>query len=148
MSFFAPPALEEFRPRRCIRAEEAVTPHERMLRAWHFAILRFAVTLDNSDRLNVLAVAQELDRSGRKEREREFHFFRRTSAGLCHAILNHDETGSAILRNYLAQMGEHRLKQAFAATVGMPEPNATPMRRRSKQDQYLFRGLPPRNVQA
>jgi hypothetical protein len=148
MSFLAPPALDEFRPRRCSPAEEAVTPHERMLRAWHFAVLRFAVTLDNADRLNVLAIAQELDRSGRKEREREFHFFRRTSAGLCHAILNYDETGSAILRSYLAQMGEHRLKQAFAAAMGIPEPNVAPMRRRSKQDQYLFKGLPTRKVRA
>ncbi|WP_051379351.1 hypothetical protein [Bradyrhizobium murdochi] len=123
-------------------------PHERTLRAWHLAILRFAVTLDDTDRLNVLAIAQEIDRMGRKDREGAFHFFRRTSAKLCLAILGRGETGSAILRRYLAQIAEPRLKQAFAAAVGIREPDAAPAKRRPKQDQDLFRGLPSRNVQA
>ncbi len=122
--------------------------HERILRAWQLAILRFAVTLDETDRLNVLAIAQEMDRSGRRERESEFRFFRKTSVDLCLAILDQGETRPAILRCYLAQIGEHRLKQAFAAVVGMPEPDAAPVRRRPKQDQYLFKGLPSRKVQA
>ena len=33
----------------------------RTLRAWHLAILRFAVTLDNADRLAVLRIAHEID---------------------------------------------------------------------------------------
>ena len=49
--------------------------HERILRAWQLAILRFAVTLDDSDRLNVLAIAQQMDQFGRKDRESEFRFF-------------------------------------------------------------------------
>jgi hypothetical protein len=118
-----------------------------MLRAWQLAILRFAVTLDHTDRLNVLAIAQEMDRFDRKERESEFHFFRKTSSELCLAILDHRETAPAILRRYLAQIGEPRLKQAFAAAVGMPEADAAPGRR-PKQDQYLFKGLPSRKVQA
>ena len=36
--------------------------HAKTLRAWHLAILRFAVTLDNADRLAVLAIANEIDR--------------------------------------------------------------------------------------
>jgi len=32
--------------------------HVRTLRAWQLAILRFAVTLDNSDRLAVMAIAR------------------------------------------------------------------------------------------
>jgi hypothetical protein len=148
MSFLTSPALDEFQSRRCNRAEKAVTHHERMLRAWHFAILRFAVTFDNADRLNVLAIAYELDRPDRKERQREFHFFRRTSAELCLAILNHDETGPAVLRSYLAQIDDHRLKQALAAAVGIFETNVAPARRRPKQSESLFKGLPPRKVQA
>jgi len=31
------------------------------LRAWQLAFLRFAVTLDNADRLAVLAIAAEMD---------------------------------------------------------------------------------------
>jgi hypothetical protein len=122
--------------------------HERLLRTWQLAILRFAVTLDDTDRLNVLAIAQEMDRFGRKEREGEFRFFGKTSADLCLAILHQSERWPEILRRYLAQIGEHRLKQAFAAAIGMPEPDTTPVKRRVKQDQDLFKGLPSRKVQA
>lgn len=125
---------------------ESLERHERMLRAWQLAILRFAVTLNDTDRLNVLAVAQEMDRFGRRERESEFRFFRKTSADLCLALLDQSEMLSAILRRYLSQIGEHRLKQAFAAVIGMPEPDTVPVRRRAKQDQDLFKGLPSRKV--
>ena len=36
--------------------------HAKTLRAWQLALLRFAVTLDNADRLAVLAIAAEMDR--------------------------------------------------------------------------------------
>src|SRR6267378_852492 len=36
----------------------------RTLRAWQLAILRFAVTLDNADRLAIMAIAREIDRLG------------------------------------------------------------------------------------
>ena len=38
--------------------------HGRTLRAWQLAILRFAVTFDNADRLAVLMIAAELDGLG------------------------------------------------------------------------------------
>ena len=122
--------------------------HERLLRAWQLAILRFAVTLDDADRLNVLAVAQEMDRFGRKERESRFRFFGKTSSDLCLAILHQSERWPEILRRYLAQVGEHRLKQAFAAATGMAESDTAPVKRRAKQDQDLFEGLPSRKAQA
>ncbi|MGC2779968.1 MAG: hypothetical protein WA418_30450, partial [Bradyrhizobium sp.] len=62
--------------------------HARLLRAWHLAILRFALTRDNADRLGVLAAANEIDRLGRQHWAGEgFSFFRMTSAELCAAIL-------------------------------------------------------------
>jgi hypothetical protein len=58
-----------------------------MLRAWQLALLRFAITLDHVERLNVMAVAQEMDRGGRTHEARtEFSFFRKTSADLCTSI--------------------------------------------------------------
>lgn len=119
------------------------------LRAWHLAILRYAVTLDNADRLAVFRVAREMDGLyPRQEGSTEFEFFRRTSADLCLAILHQGETRPEILRCYLAQIGEQRLKQAFAAAIGMPEPDTAKVKRRAKQDQDLFKGLPSRKVQA
>jgi hypothetical protein len=55
----------------------------RTLRCWHLAILRFALTLDNADRLGVLAIASEIDRLHGPHDERiDFDFFRRTSTEL------------------------------------------------------------------
>ena len=63
--------------------------HTRTLRAWQLAILRFAVTLDNSDRLAVMAIASEIDRLDPQQQGKpDFKFFRRTSAELCAAILS------------------------------------------------------------
>src|SRR5258708_4145623 len=44
------------------------------LRAWQLAILRFAVTLDNADRLAVMAIAGEIDRLGHDSKP-DFSFF-------------------------------------------------------------------------
>jgi hypothetical protein len=38
--------------------------HGRMVRGWHLAVLRFAVTRDNADRLGLYAVANEIDGCG------------------------------------------------------------------------------------
>lgn len=55
--------------------------HARTLRAWHLAVLRYAVTLDNADRLAVLRIVHEIDRFElRRNGSANFDFFRRTSA--------------------------------------------------------------------
>jgi hypothetical protein len=59
------------------------------LRAWHLAMLRYAVTFDNADRLAVLRIAHEIDGlDPQQDGSSEFEFFRRTSAELCAAICN------------------------------------------------------------
>jgi hypothetical protein len=69
-------------------SDASAEPHDRLLRAWQLAILRYAVTVDDADQQNVLALATEIDRSGeRSHREATLHFFRRTTAALCAAIL-------------------------------------------------------------
>jgi hypothetical protein len=67
----------------------------RTLRSWHLAILRFALTLDNADRLGVFAIAREIGGLHRPHDERmDFDFFRRTSTELCEAILQPNKTGA------------------------------------------------------
>jgi hypothetical protein len=93
------------------------------LRAWQLAILRFAVTLDNADRLAVLAIAGEIDRLGpHHDNKPDFSFFRRTSAELCAAILTPNELSPAVLRQYLARIDDDRLKHVFAATIEADQP--------------------------
>jgi hypothetical protein len=127
----------------------AVEWHARMLCAWHLAILRFAVTLDNADRLNVLAIANEIDRLGQEhEDKRNFGFFRKTSSELCAAILQPREPADVILRHYLARIDDVRLRHALAAALEIERREPALAKRRSKPGTGLWKGLPSRgNVQ-
>ena len=119
----------------------------RALRSWHLAILRFALTRDNADRLSVLAAANEIDRHGRPWDDRgQFDFFRRTSTELCEAILYPNEAATeTMLRNYLARIDDSKLKRVLAAVMDIEQPQQASTKRRSKPYGALWRGLPPRH---
>jgi hypothetical protein len=115
------------------------------LRAWQLAILRFAVTLDNADRLAVLAIAGEIDRLGpHHDSKPDFSFFRRTSAELCAAILTPNELTPAVLRQYLARIDDDRLKHVFAATIEADQPKQSSISKPFKRDNGLWKGLSSR----
>ena len=114
----------------------------RTVRAWQLAILRFAVTLDNADRLAVMAIAIEIDRLGpRRDGKPDFSFFRRTSAELCAAILQPNELTAALLRQYLARIDDDRLKRVFAATMEADQPKVSSAGKPFNRDRSLWRGL-------
>jgi hypothetical protein len=109
------------------------------------AILRFAVTLDNADRLAVIAIAGEIDRLGpQHDSKPDFSFFRRTSAELCAAILTPNELTPAVLRQYLARIDDERLKHVFAATIQADQPKLSSIRKPFKRDNGLWKGLSSR----
>jgi hypothetical protein len=108
------------------------------VRAWQLAILRFAVTLDNADRLAVLMIASEIDRL---DRNADFAFFRRTSAALCAAILRPSQLSSAVLRQYLPRIDDDRLKRAFAAVIEASEPKMPSVGKPMQRDNRLWKGL-------
>ncbi len=115
------------------------------LRAWQLAILRFAVTLDNADRLAVLAIAGEIDRLGPPhDRKPDFSFFRKTSAELCAAILTPNELSPTVLRQYLARIDDDRLKHVFAATFEADQPKLASIGKPFRRDNGLWRGLSSR----
>ena len=121
--------------------------HVWLLRAWHLAVLRLAVTRDNAERLGVLAIANEIDRLGRRQEDGSgFHFFRRTSLEVCAAVLRQHESDQIILRHYLAQIEDVRLRRALAAALDVPEekPNSAKSRLRPNSD--LWRGLSSRSA--
>jgi len=118
--------------------------HAKTLRAWQLAILRFAVTLDNADRLTVMAIAGEIDKLGPEHNSKpDFSFFRKTSAELCAAILRPNELTSTVLRQHLAQIDEDRLKHVFAATI---EANQPMMSLVGKPFQARLRLMPKRHL--
>ena len=118
----------------------------RTLRAWHLAILRFAVTLDNADRLAVMAIASQIDSLAPQSTAArpDFSFFRRTSAELCSSILEPNELASMVLRRHVAQIDDDRLKRALAATLELDRPKVS-IDRSIKRDSDLWQGLASRN---
>lgn len=101
-----------------MNSQDPIESHRRMLRTWQVAILRFAVTLDNADRLSVIAIAHEIDRGGGAHDDpANFSFFRRMSSDLCSSILRQHDSADAILRQYLARIQEPRMKRAFASAI-------------------------------
>lgn len=120
----------------------SVEDHQRLLGAWQLAILRFAVTLSDSDRHNVAALAVELDRlGGRRSGEDSLHFFRRTSSRLCAAIDGRQQDAKATLDCFCKQIEEPRLRLAFAAAVGLARSKPARSKPQPKRGQNLFRGL-------
>jgi len=118
--------------------------HARTLRAWQLAILRFAVTLDNADRLAVLAIAAEMDGlDPLQDRRSAFGFFRRTSAELCAAILQPNERSSTLLRQHLARIEDEGLKRICAAAIEANQPKTSSVSKPIRRDNGLWRGLPP-----
>ena len=118
------------------------------LRAWHLAILRYAVTRDNADRLAVFRIALEIDslEPGQEPRQDDggFDFFRRTSAELCTAILQPNARASAILQQYLARIDDDRFKRALAAAIDASEPAVSPAGRAVGRGNDLWKGLASR----
>jgi hypothetical protein len=115
------------------------------LRAWHLAILRYAVTRDNADRLAVFRIALEIDSlEPRQGNPKDFDFFRRTSAELCSAILQPDAGASAILQQYLARIDDDRLKRALAAAIDAGKPAVSPAGRAVRRGNDLWKGLASR----
>jgi hypothetical protein len=116
----------------------------RTLRAWQLAMLRFAVTLDNADRLAVMAIANEIDRlAPPHDGKPDFSFFRRTSAELCAAILRPNELTPTVLRRYLTRIDDDRLKHVFAAAIEADRPKLASVGKPFKRDTACGEGLFP-----
>jgi len=121
-----------------------VERHAALLRAWHLAILRLALTRDNADRLHVFAIASEIDRLGRRDAPSGFSFFQRTSAELCTAMLRRQPGDDAVLGGYLAQIDDARLHRALAGALEIQQPKPDLARKRVRPNLDLWRGLPSR----
>lgn len=121
---------------------EAGERHDRTVRAWLLALLRFAVTHDNDDRLAVLAAASEIDKlSVPQGRPDGFRFFHRTSAELCAAITEPRPGSAAILSRHLDRMTDERMKRAFAAAVELDEVKPVQKKTDAHNRNGLWKGL-------
>jgi hypothetical protein len=90
------------------------------IRDWQLSLLRFAVTLDMTDRQAILRKAEEMDRLSHRPGKSRFAFFLRTSVELCHANGEPEHPDrTAVLRRYFKMMDEGRLKRAMAAAIDL-----------------------------
>jgi hypothetical protein len=117
------------------------------IRQWLFAILRFAVTLEQTDRAATLAAAAEIDCRGSATADSGFTFFARTSAKLCDAIVAKDDPEAiAMLRAYLRAIEHPPLRRAFAAALDLDSIPTNPHKPFNRSRDYLWKGLPARLV--
>jgi hypothetical protein len=103
---------------------------------WLLSVLRFAVTLDETDRGAVLSLAAGMDRP-----DSGFTFFVKTSVKVCDAIVAKDcaEAASA-LRVFVHAIHHVRLRRAFEAMIDINQPDRGKASARIRE--RLFRGLP------
>lgn len=118
----------------------------RLLRAWQLALLRFAVTREEYDRVNVAVLAGELDRTGRRANDDSLHFFRRSTTRLCAAIIAQCKDDKATLARFCEQIDDPRLRLALEAALGIARTSPAPAELRRKPYPDLFRGLPSRRA--
>jgi len=126
-------------------SEAAIEPQGRLLCAWQLAILRFAVTRDDGDRMHVLALAAELDRLGGASDD-AFHYFRRTTSELCHAIPARDEHAETVIGCFQTQIDNPRLRRAFDAAIARDGTPPEIVASRLKPNNDLWKGLIPRRA--
>lgn len=123
-----------------IGADEQPWLNERV-NDWLFAILRFAITLKESDRTATLSMGRILDASGVPESSR-FSFFERTTVQICAALSDRQAPDSAAtLLRHLAQIDHPRLASAFTAAVGLDRARSHRAERSRKSRADLWRGL-------
>ena len=85
---------------------------------WLLAVLRFAVTLDQRDRVALMALAAEMDQLGLGQSRSGFSYFSRTSAQFCDYIVG--KAGSekgAQLRSYIKGIKDDRLRRTLRAAI-------------------------------
>jgi hypothetical protein len=112
------------------------------VRDWLLAILRFAVTLEKSDRATVLTLASEMDRPGSRVASTAFAFFIRISTELCNAIADKDDPKRvATLRSHLKRIDDHRLRRALEAAIEFGQAATISSRARKRDRGDLWKGF-------
>jgi hypothetical protein len=114
------------------------------IRNWLLAILRFAVTQDDPDRMCVLEMARKLDRQ-EPDGDPSFSFFARTSVEICNAIVaNDDARRQAVLNRHFNAIDDHRLWNALKAATELQPATQASSKPVKRTREYLWRGLSSR----
>jgi hypothetical protein len=110
---------------------------------WLLATLRFAITLEQDDRVAVMTKAQELDWPSGGRQRKAFAFFTRTSVELCDAIA--DKTSprrGVVICRQLARIENPRLRSAFEAASDLEAGIFRALSPKRRWHGDLWKGLP------
>ena len=114
----------------------------RAMEEWLLSILRFAITLDEIDRVAVFAAAAAMGR-----RDSGFTFFARTSVKVCDAIVAKDRAEAiSALRVFVHAIDHVALRRAFEAVLEIKPPGADRHTIASRNRENLWHGLPTRKA--
>jgi hypothetical protein len=118
----------------------------RKVEDWLFAILRFAITRDETDRAKIMAAATRMDRPDGPLSQSDFSFFTRTSREICDSIARHERAARLpILDRHLREVGNYRLRRALAAALKIERPATATGKLGRRHGDDLWRGLPIRH---
>ena len=89
------------------------------MRHWLLALLRYAVTREETDREAVLVVAEAIDRLGvARNQQASLEFFRRSSIQFCRAMVDTaDPQRAAVIPRFLDHIDDQRLRRALRAAI-------------------------------
>jgi hypothetical protein len=112
----------------------------RRIRDWLLAVLRFAVTLEQCDRVAVMGLAAEMDRLGSGRSASSFGFFTRTTTNFCACIVAKGQFEKAAeLRLHIKRINDDRLQRAFEAVLF--DQHIEPARSKEMDREDLWKGL-------
>ncbi len=124
-------------------ADRSAIEESRRIREWLLGILRFAITLERSDRAVVMDIAAEMDRLGSGRSQTGFSYFTRTSVKLCDCIIAKNELDKlAVLRFHIDRVADDRLRRAFEGALFERRSGLGYFRNQNRE--YLWKGLPVR----
>ena len=87
------------------------------LENWLLALLRYAITRYETDRVAVESLARSMDSLGSRFDQPAFDFFTRNSKRLCAAIATGDAAGQAEIEQLLTRIESPKLRRAFEAVL-------------------------------
>jgi hypothetical protein len=115
---------------------------EAKVRDWLLAILRYAVTLEQSDRAAAATMAEVLDRVESRHERTGFRFFTKTNSEFCDAIADRDRPQAAnALESHLRRIEDLRLRRALEAAIGEAPASAAPPTPKRGNYANLWKGL-------
>jgi hypothetical protein len=90
----------------------------RKVREWLLSLLRFAITLEPTDRFAVMSCASEMDLSSFQFGRSSPGFFLRETAEVCGAVVAACTPESTlVLKRHLGRIEDPRLRRAFVAAI-------------------------------